>query len=154
MQCALTCYSIVAEGDPENQLHNDRNSINLGGQQSFSHIGVVYPANLDAVRTREFLQKEIQKPEDDGSNQQVLQILDGLEAAGPIGQIRYASGLRRDRDGRRMDWAMVVSPGTYARNKPPLSIFFDPRSLQNGRVNYWTDPTDFITTFGTLKRGD
>lgn len=104
MKCASTCYSVVAKGDPENHLHNDRNGMNLDRQPSSSHIGVMYPANIDAVLTRNYLQKEIQQSDDEnGYKQRTLQLLDKFDAAGPMGHVRHAAGFRQNQDSRRID---------------------------------------------------
>ncbi len=53
-----------------------------------------------------------------------------------------------------MDWALVVTPRTFTRNKPPRADVFDAPSLRHGCIDYRASPDDLITTFGTLEGGD
>jgi hypothetical protein len=143
LQCALTCYHVINEGDPANQAHNDRNGIGLMGETPLSQIQIVWPSNFDVIEIRRVVQSRIQAPGSSDESRQrdenYLKFLNGLSAAGPIGHVRFASGSRRTTDDRRLDWALIVSPKTFTRNRPPPSAAFDDDEAWDENPFYQTD---------------
>ncbi len=158
LQCALTCYHVISEGDPANRVHNDRNGIGLKDEKPLSQIRIVWPSNFDANETRAHVQNRIQAPGSTPESRQrdknYIEFLDKLSAADPIGHVRFASGHRRTTDNRRLDWALIVSSSTFTRNKPPSSTLFDNDDAWDKHPTYETGEDDFITGFGTMKGGD
>lgn len=155
LKCALTCYHVISKGDTANLPLNDRYGIGPNGQPPRSKINIVYPALFDALETKRKMREHIFNNNDPtGSRQRTLQGLYDLEAAGPIGYVRYASGLRRTAEQRRLDWALIVSPETFTQNKPPPAGAFDSSALWNGNIEWAPGPEDYITKFGAIKEGD
>jgi len=153
IQCILTCYHVIRNGDPVNRALNDQNGIGLEAGQAPIQIDVMYPAALDNTASRDVLRADIQESKiPDPSALKTLQQLDH-QTKYAIGQVKFASGHRRTAKNQRLDWALIESPSTFSRNRPPPSTSFDVQSLEYGAIRYVTSPTDFITTFGSIPRG-
>jgi hypothetical protein len=103
----------------------------------------VWPSNFDVIEIRRVVQSRIQAPGSSDESRQrdenYLKFLNGLSAAGPIGHVRFASGSRRTTDDRRLDWALIVSPKTFTRNRPPPSAAFDDDEAWDENPFYQTD---------------
>lgn len=158
LQCALTCYHVISAGDPANLIHNDRYGIGLDNQKPLSQIKVVWPSIFDANATKAAVQKRIEAtgstPETKQRDGNYLEFVNKLSAADPIGHVRFASGHRRTPENRRLDWALIVTPSTFTRNRPPPSTAFDNDETWENHPAYSTGENDFITECGTLKEGD
>ena len=158
LKCALTCYHVIRAGDPANLTNNDRYGIGLGSQKPISPINVVWPSILDTNATKAEVQKIIEGPRSTPKSRQrdrkYLELVDKISAAGPIGYVGFASGYRRTTENERLDWALVVTPSTFTRNRPPPSTAFDNDAPWGKCLTYKTDEDDFITGFGTMKMGD
>lgn len=155
MLCAMTCYHVISDGDLGNQAENDGKGIGLQGKKPLSQIKIAYPAKYDGNHTRKLAEEALSKNVNpNGMHSRTLQVLDGLEAGGPIGYVKYASGHRRTSDNTRLDWALVLAPKTFRKNKPPPASVFNSEELWGGRVSYFPGPNDFITRFGAMKGGE
>lgn len=153
MKCVLTCYHVIRNGDPVNRALNDQKGIGLDGKQPPSQIDVMYPSLFDIAASRDVLSAKIQESNvTNPSDLQTLQQLD-LQATNAIGQVKYASGHRRTAKNQRLDWAVIESPSTFFRNRPPPSSRFEGGGLEWGRIEYETSPTDLITTFASIPQG-
>jgi hypothetical protein len=158
MKCAMTCYHVIEKGDLANINTNDEKGIGLSGNKVLSPIRILWPATFDVMATKKRIQAIIQAPTSTPRNRQTnvnyLNHINGLEAAGPIGEVRFASGHRRTNENRRLDWALIASPSTHSQNKPPPSKAFEEVQDFEKSLTYYTDKDDIISGFGTMKEDD
>ncbi|KIN07468.1 hypothetical protein OIDMADRAFT_174437 [Oidiodendron maius Zn] len=156
-RCFLTCHHVISPGDPANKSFNDQFGIGLYGQQVETPIKIDYPAPSDATATKQLLQKEIALGNDeDGQKAQTINIIDKHVSAGGIGFVIHASGNKdRNKDDRRMDWALVRTHGSSSSqcNKPPAATF-SPWQLFNGKLEYKVNTGEVIFKSGSLVKGD
>jgi hypothetical protein len=112
---------------------------------------------LDTNATKAALQEIIEADESSPETKQrrnYLELVNRISASGPIGDVRFASGNRRTTENQRLDWALIVTPGTFTRNRPPPSSAFNNDAPWGKCPTYSTSQNDFITGFGTMKEGD
>ncbi|KFY07117.1 hypothetical protein V492_07433 [Pseudogymnoascus sp. VKM F-4246] len=119
-KCFLTCYHVVATGDPAGKETNDLHGIGINGREVETQINIHYPAKCDSQETRRFQNtRGTQRATD------VIKRLDDLAARGPIGRVKFASGYRLLDSRRRMDWALVeLDPTVPVQNLLPMEDQF------------------------------
>lgn len=156
--CFLTCYHVVAGGErnPERREQNNKNGINFAKAAGPNPIGVNYPAPFDAAVTKENFESNTKEGNDpDQSNKKSLEVFTRYASNG-IGRVEYASGVRKNQDNRRMDWALVVvnHPGDFGQNLVPLKVW-RPQELFDQRLKApkWS-PGDIVSKFASPKEGD
>jgi hypothetical protein len=155
-KCFLTCYHVIAPGDPAHRASNDFHGIGLNGRKVEKYIKVDYPAPFDATPTKAALQSEVAQGKDpNGKKAQILNVIDKYISAGGIGSVIYASGyLYLNSKNRRMDWALVgvYSPNSFQQNKPPSGFTY--LQLWNGKLEYEVRPDEVVTNIGTPVKGE
>ncbi|KAE8449652.1 hypothetical protein EG329_007982 [Mollisiaceae sp. DMI_Dod_QoI] len=152
-RCILTTYDIVRKGEELHRTLNDYNGIGLGGQLPLSVIQVTSPAPMDVEASRIAISKEIDEKEGPIVEEvQALDLLDQLSERG-IGFVVHASGCRvHPTNKRTMDWALVGSPSTFRRNRPPYQpTLFNPDA---GDEEYKVEKDDFIEEISTFMPGE
>ncbi|KFY83276.1 hypothetical protein V498_08188 [Pseudogymnoascus sp. VKM F-4517 (FW-2822)] len=120
----LTCYNVIASGDPARKESNDKLGIGLGGRKVDCKIDIDYPAKYDANETRRFYKSITDKGKESVRGVSIKR-LDELAAQGPLGQVRFASGYRLTDTNHRMDWALVeLDPTRPLQNLLPAEAHF------------------------------
>jgi hypothetical protein len=155
-RCFLTCYHVISPGGTLQRTANDEYGVGLNGRKVETVMNVDYPASFDAMATKELLQFEIAQGGDpDGKKAKTVQLIDRYVSTNGIGSVIYASGNRKNIDGRRIDWALVNlhDAKSFPQNKPPAANF-SPSQLFNGRLEYDVGPGEVVTRSGQLVKGD
>jgi hypothetical protein len=154
-KCILTCFHVIADENSTYRRTLDSEGIGLNGRQVDIDIIIDYPAPLDAVMTARVLQQDISQGNDtDGTKADTLHVINRHVAAGGIGKVIHASGLCTNRNGHRMDWAIVRlhDQKSTQENKPPPANFSLPE-LFNGRLTYKVGADEVVLRCGTLDNG-
>ncbi|EEQ31332.1 hypothetical protein McanMca71_004557 [Microsporum canis] len=151
MRCALTCYHVVRSMDDTTAAHTDINGVVPDDPRG--RTVAEYPAACDAAYTMKVL---INVPPRDHPNEHNIEsqfnVLSGRMVDPVIGRVIFASG-GRVRDSTRVDWALILSPGTFVANKPPPVSTFGPFSLPPCG-SYFADGESRVKSFGQVKCGD
>ncbi|KFY30485.1 hypothetical protein V494_08146 [Pseudogymnoascus sp. VKM F-4513 (FW-928)] len=140
-KCFLTCYHVVATGDPAEKETNDLHGIGINGRKIDTQINIHYPAKCDSQETKRFHNtRGTQRATD------VIKRLDDLAARGPIGHVTFASGNRLLDHHRRMDWALVeLDPTLPVQNLLPMEDQFTEECFK--------DCPDYIVQEGEIVSG-
>ena len=156
-RCFLTCHHVISPGDDANKDHNDRYGIGLEGREIKAPITVDCPAPFDATATKTHLQWEIsQGGDEDGEKARIINEIDSRISAGGIGFVIHASGNSRNRNGRRMDWALVrvhLSASSQCNKPPPVSAFSSPQ-LMRGYIDYKVRTDEVVSKAVAPIKGD
>ncbi|KAF4625898.1 hypothetical protein G7Y89_g12266 [Cudoniella acicularis] len=146
IKCFLTCYHVVAPGDPANRATNNEQGIALNGKEALKEIKINYPSHFDVKEGKKFLQSELDREFDPrGENSAALSTINKYIDAGGIGTVMHASGNRYNSEGSRMDWAIVRvnDPGFFGENCPPVVTR---RQLYN--LHYHIDAGETVKRMG------
>lgn len=130
--CFITTYDVVADGDLENKGSNDEFGIGLDGLPILRDIIIDFPAPLDLADTK----KEDQEDVEVGVNfaevsEKVLKLMDEIAASGGIGQVIHASGVRKNSQDHRMNWALVKIRDQNVRLHSLFPSIFLPSAAQH-----------------------
>lgn len=157
IRCLLTCYHVIAPGDPTHQIQNDTQGICLEGKKGLKVIRVDYPAHFDGEATRkQFATETAQGRILDEGESKALQTIIKNNSTNGIGSVIHASGKDRLNDkAHRMDWALVRLDNQNAphKNKPPPENF-SPIDLWNGRLKYDVKPEETVSKIGMAAKGE
>lgn len=107
-RCFLTCYNVIATGDPVGKTANDSLGIGLDGRKVDYKINIEYPAKYDVRQTKRARISCIESKRGTERDFDILNRLEEIASQGPIGQVKFASGYRLSDTKHRMDWALVV----------------------------------------------
>lgn len=128
--CFLTCYNVIASGDPVGKATNDSRGIGLNGGEVGCKIDIEYPSKYDARKTRTIELAYLEKKGEAKRDDEVLQRLDEIAARGPIGRVKFASGYQLSDNHHRMDWALVeLNPTLPLQNLLPMVTQFRMQSV-------------------------
>lgn len=123
-RCFLTCYNVIASGDPARKEINELLGIGLNGRQADCKIDIEYPSKCDVRETRR-VHKCLSGREIESGRGAIVKRFDEIAAQGPIGQIKFASGHRLTYTNHRMDWALIeLGPGRSVKNLLPMEGWF------------------------------
>ncbi|KAH7350573.1 hypothetical protein BKA65DRAFT_498580 [Rhexocercosporidium sp. MPI-PUGE-AT-0058] len=147
MDYVLSAYHVFEKADEEGELDNDVSGIGFYGANLVPDIEVVWPSNLDEQYTRSLCEKKISQGTTRQEFATALSILNQIRGAGrSIGKLRYASGhATRSPTNRRLDWALIPSPNTTQRNRPPQVTIYGNKYLEG---TYSPKADDYIRKFG------
>lgn len=158
--CFLTCYHVVANGEKDRirRRRNDTQGIGRGGVITKKPIKIDYPAPFDHNVTKETIQKAIEaQPEPQQLCAQSMRTLDRYRSADGIGYVEYASGVRKNLAGHRMDWALVMvnEEIMLGQNHVPIKPEFSHAELFFGLVTRPEWSLDqVVSDFAAPKSGD
>ncbi|OAF57723.1 hypothetical protein VC83_05630 [Pseudogymnoascus destructans] len=124
-RCFLTCYHVIAPGDPAGKEVNDSRGIGLYGRRVDAQINIHYPARYDSIQTRRVCMARVAHNQGTQKDHDIIERLRQIAARGPIGQVKFASGYRLLANRRRMDWALVeLDPALLVQNLLPIEEQF------------------------------
>ncbi|EZF35459.1 hypothetical protein H109_04366 [Trichophyton interdigitale MR816] len=116
IKCALTCYHVIRGDDSSTTDYTDTHGVHWNDTRG--HLTIQYPAAIDARAALENLDKLCHNfPGDQRLEKQKNMVSDLLLGPG-IGKVVLASG-SQVRNNHRVDWALIESPETFSKNKPP-----------------------------------
>jgi hypothetical protein len=124
-RCFLTCYNVIATGDPVGKKANDSLGIGLDGRKIDYKINIDYPAKYDVRQTKRARISCIERKRGTEQDFEILNRLEEIASQGPIGQVKFASGYRLSDTKHRMDWALVeLDPSRPLKNLLPQETQF------------------------------
>ncbi|OBT79867.1 hypothetical protein VF21_01574 [Pseudogymnoascus sp. 05NY08] len=149
-RCFLTCYHVIAPGDPAGKERNDMNGIGINGREVIAQIDIDYPAKCDSEETRRIKMARIEREEGRQLDVDIIERLDKIAAQGPIGRVNFASGYRLLANRRRMDWALVeLDPTLPVQNLLPMEAQFSKECL-HGVPDYIVQEGDTVSGINTI----
>ena len=160
VKCAMTCFHVVAGQNIPNS--SALNTKALNASTSNNMIEVEYPAAYDrkyAIQEYKGRLQSKSSPEEQADSRKELDTLEQRDKSPVIGTVIYASGVRQNQAGRRMDWALIETPSTYSVNVPPPAASFRVNSSRwpswrSGPITYKTDANSRVRTMGKIEVGN
>lgn len=159
-KCFITCYHVVAGGDPANRAFNDKNGIGFNNLPR-APIRISWPARYDIDFTMSELDEMIADQGTPAREREEMQIekdmlMKRFPPTSTIGEVLYASGRTTNKDNRRMDWALVAfdrdGPGDRAKNELPMPAAF-PVTFRVRGYRFRAEPGDTVIGIGVPKLG-
>ncbi|KFY19467.1 hypothetical protein V493_07949 [Pseudogymnoascus sp. VKM F-4281 (FW-2241)] len=115
----LTCYNVIASGDPAGKEINDSRGIGINGREVGARIDVDYLAKYDSAALMR-QQTRLIKSCDSKHAAKLIKSLDEIATHGSLGQVKFASGYRVTPTNYRMDWALIeLNPALPVKNHLP-----------------------------------
>lgn len=111
----LTCYHVVVSEDKMAKDKIDQEGMHYG--DTIGRVVVQYPAAFDLDANLKDVKDKV-----------TYDKLKHLSLTSAIGYVIAASGLRVNSRGRRMDWALVLSPDTHRKNTLPSNTALTKRA--------------------------
>ncbi|KAI4126486.1 MAG: hypothetical protein LQ347_004953 [Umbilicaria vellea] len=136
----LTCYHVVVSEDKVVKDKIDQEGMHYG--DTTRKVVVQYPAAFD-------LDANVKDVEDKATYDK----LKHLSLTSEIGYVIAASGVRVNSRGRRMDWALILSPDTYRKNTLPSNATLTNRAAYpvGGLTAYKVAEGEEVRGFSQMK---
>ncbi|OAL72647.1 hypothetical protein A7D00_3649 [Trichophyton violaceum] len=116
IKCALTCYHVIRGDDSSVTDYTDTHGVHWNDTRG--QLTIQYPAAIDARAALDNLDKLCHNFPGDQNLEKQINMVSGLLLGPGIGKVVLASG-SQVRNNHLVDWALIESPETFSKNKPP-----------------------------------
>lgn len=154
-RCGITCYHVIVDDNADVRKLTDKPGIDGRKQNGTSQISIISPAICESKATIRCLERVIKF-----SNLPLAEDIQQLEdfrkeiAKPVIGHVFLASGLRLHKNRRKMDWALISTPGPYIRNKPAPAPAFHAQRDRPWDRRYTKTRDSVIRNCGRMRAED
>ena len=152
---ALTCNYVVARDEDENK----KMMVNIGkgpsGASGMYQTLIECPAASDRIAGIRHCKKDQESEDPLLETKAALDILTELDKNPVIGTVLVKSGVRINNANRRLDWALIETPSTYTKNKPPPQSAFarEGQFPDEAPSRYVLNKDSVVQNFGVLEPG-
>lgn len=150
---ALTCHDVVTLDQNGRKRQIGKARVDFGAIDN--KIAVEYPAVIDRITTLKVLNDDL-KSRDPGAKE-AFEVTESPHSNPIIGHVIAASGLRTNNVNRSMNWALIETPGTHTKNKPPLKNMFlrdaELPSPLEWDVGYHMTADSVVRQIGAVEKG-
>ena len=124
LEVAITCDHVVEDDYVDKNGQRTSEDISPSDKTSASQTIVEYPAAFDILGEISRTESYMKTHPEDSDGKALMQKLQEFQKNAEIGAVIARSGLKKNKDGSRVDWALFQANNTFRRNRPsPRSAF-------------------------------